>query len=627
MMARRARRCLRALFMCGHRLVAGRHPSLREPRNRVDRSRQNALAPAKILCAELGFQARLPCFLIHRVLPNPCRLRPLKLTTAVRGLKGSDVQFLFEDYALDTDTRELKRGGELISVAPKVFDVLAYLVQGRERVISRDDLLKFVWLGRIVSESTLTSHINSVRKAVGDTGEAQHLVRTVARKGFRFVGEVREEQPPRPGISTKPAAQLIRYQRRDAQSTFNASAATLALPDKPSIAVMPFQNLSGAPEEDYFADGMVEDIIIALSRMRSLFVIARNSSFTYKGRATDVKQIGRELGVRYVLEGSVRRAANRVRIAGQLIETSTGAHIWADRFDGALDDIFRLQDQVTASVVGAITPKLEHAEIERATRIPTESLNAYDYFLRGMASYYRRASEDINVALRMFYKAIELDPEFASAFAMAAWCYAWRKINGWMTDRAEETAETARLARRAAELGPDDGVTLSRGGHALAFVVGDLDAAATFVNRALMLNPNLAGTWYASGWVSIFRGEPEVAIEHLAWAMRLSPLDPEMFRIQAGTAFAHLLAGRFDNASSCAGKALSDLPTYLTAVSILAASNALAGRMEEAHRAMAHLRQLDPLLCVSNLKAWMPLRRSEDFVLWSDGLRKAGLPE
>src|SRR5215468_3247157 len=223
----------------------------------------------------------------------------------------------------------------------------------------------------------------------------------------------------------------------------------LPLPDKPSIAVLPFQNLSGDPEQEYFADGMVEDIITALSRYRWLFVIARNSSFTYKGRAVDVKQVARELGVRYVLEGSVRKAASRVRIAGQLIDGSTGAHLWADRFEGALEDIFDLQDQVTASVVGAIAPRLEQAEIERAKRKPTESLDAYDYYLRGMASSYRWTKEGFSEALRMFYRAIELDPDFASAHGAAAWCYCLRKVSGWMTDREQERAETEMLARRA----------------------------------------------------------------------------------------------------------------------------------------------------------------------------------
>jgi TolB-like protein len=523
-------------------------------------------------------------------------------------LWGVDVQFLFGDYALDIERRELTRGRELISIGPQVFDLLAYLMQNRERVVSKDDLLDAVWHGRIVSESTLTSHINAVRKAVGDSGEEQGLIRTVARKGFRFVGEVTEATS---SDGSRPTT----------------SAPALALPDKPSIAVLPFQNLSGDPEQEYFADGMGEDIVTALSRMRWLFVIARNSSFTYKGRPVDAKQAGRELGVRYIVEGAVRRAANRVRITIQLIDAATGAHIWADRFDGTLDDIFDMQDQVATSVVGAIARTLEQAEIERSKRKPTKNLDAYDLFLRGMASFYQRTMEANSEALSLFYKAIQLDANFASAYGMAAWCYAWRKINGWMADGAQEVAEGTRLARRAVELGNDDAVALARSGHALAHLVGDVDSGIPFVDRALVLNPNLATGWLLSGWLRAFRGEPDVAVEHFAYAIRLSPLDPEMFRMQAGTAFAHLLAGRFDDAASWAEKAFRDLPSFLPAVSIIAATHALAGHMEEARRAMQHLRELDPALRVSNLKNWFPIRRPEDFARWSDGLRKAGLPE
>jgi adenylate cyclase len=406
-----------------------------------------------------------------------------------------------------------------------------------------------------------------------------------------------------------------------------ATRPALSLPDRPSIAVLPFQNMSGDPEQEYFADGMVEEIITALSRMPWLFVIARNSSFTFKGRSVDVKQVGRELGVRYVLEGSVRKAGTRVRITGQLIDASTGVHLWADRFEGALEDIFNLQDQVTMSVMGAIAPQLEQAEIERAKRKPTDSLDAYDYFLRGMASYYGRTREAINEALPHFYKAIELDPDFASAYGMAAWCYAWRKINGWMTERVQEIAETARLARRAAELGSDDAVALSRSAHALGYVVGDLDAAVAFVDRSLVLNPNLAGAWYASGWIRLFLGESDVAIKHFAQAMRLSPLDPHSIGMQAGTAFAHLLASRFDEASLWAGKAMWEHTNYLTTLVIAAASNALAGRPAEAQKPMARLRELDPTLRVSNIKDWAAFRRPEDLAKLEDGLRKAGLPE
>ena len=331
--------------------------------------------------------------------------------------------------------------------------------------------------------------------------------------------------------------------------------------------------------------------------------------------------------MRYVVEGSVRKVANRVRIATQLIDAGTGATLWADRFDGALEDIFGLQDQVTTSVVGALAPRLEQAEIQRAKHKPTESLDAYDYFLRGMANFYRSTNAANSEALRLFYKAVELDPEFASAHAMAAWCYTWRKINGWMADRTEEIAEGTRLARRAAELGKDDAVALARGAHALGFLVGDLDSAVAFADRALLLNPNLATAWVLSGLLRFYRGETDLAIEHLARGMRLSPLDPTQYQMHVGTGFAHLLAGRFDEASSWAERALREEPDYLPAAAVTAASHALAGRLEVAQQAMARLRQINPRLRLSNLKDWFPIRRPEHFTKWADGLRKAGLPE
>ena len=257
--------------------------------------------------------------------------------------------------------------------------------------------------------------------------------------------------------------------------------------------------MSGDPEQDYFADGMVEDIITALSHFKALFVIARNSSFTYKGRAVDVKQVGRELGVRYVLEGSVRKAANRVRITGQLVDTATGAHLWAERFDGGLGDIFDLQDQVTESVVGAIAPAVEKAEIERAKRKPTESLDAYALYLRGLARFYQFGNRQANdEALRLFNSAIELDPDFASAYGRAAFCYVFAKTNGWISDTANEIAEVTRLAQRAVELGKDDAIALAASGWALAYVVRDLEVGAALIDRALVLNSNLAEAWISA---------------------------------------------------------------------------------------------------------------------------------
>jgi len=406
------------------------------------------------------------------------------------------------------------------------------------------------------------------------------------------------------------------------------SKPALALPDKPSIAVLPFTNMSGDPEQDYFADGMAEDIITALSHFKALFVIARNSSFTYKGRAVDVKQIGRELGVRYVLEGSVRKAANRVRITGQLVDTATGAHLWADRFDGGLDDIFDLQDQVTESVVGAIAPAVEKAEIERAKRKPTESLDAYALYLRGLARFYQYGSRQANdEALRLFNSAIELDPDFAAAYGRAAVCYVWAKSEGWISVTAKEIAEVTRLAQRAVELGKDDAVALAAAGWALVYVVRDLGAAG-LIDRALVLNSNLAEAWFYGGWVKTFLGEPEAGIERFARAMRLSPLDPRVPAMRSGTAFAHFLLGRYDEAASWAAMALQDRPDYLHGLRIQAASNAMAGRLDEAHQAVARLRQLNPALRVSDLKDVLShYLRAEDLSRYEEGLRQAGLPE
>ena len=408
----------------------------------------------------------------------------------------------------------------------------------------------------------------------------------------------------------------------------NASV-PLALPDKPSIAVLPFQNMmSGDPEQEYFADGIVEDIITALSHFKSLFVIACNSSFTYKGRAVDVKQVGRELGVRYVLEGSVRKAANRVRITGQLVDTATGAHLWADRFDGGLGDIFDLQDQVTESVVGAIAPAVEKAEIERAKRKPTESLDAYSLYLRGLARFYQLTRQANDEALHLFNRAIELDPDFACAYGRAAHCYGHAKANSYFPITPNEIAETTRLAQRAVELGKDDAIALATGGYALMYVALDLGVGATLIDRALVLNSNLAEAWSNGGWAKNWLGEPELAIERFPRAMRLSPVDPTVGRMRSGTAYAHFLLGRYDEAASWAAMALQDNPELQPALRQAAASNAMAGRLDQAHKAMARLRRLNLTLRVSNLKDVLgPYQHAEDLARYADGLRRAGLPE
>ena len=531
--------------------------------------------------------------------------------------------YKFENYSLDPARRELRCGAELVPIEPQIFDLLQHLIGHRERVVTKDDLIAEVWQGRIVSDSTLSSSITAVRHAVGDNGEQQRLIRTFARKGLRFVGLVYEELDPEGKSISRPLSHI----EGDEAVPRPHAKQILPLPDKPSIAILPFANISGDHEQEYFADGMTEDLTTALSQFRWLFVIARGSSFTFKGRGVDVKTVGLELGVRYVLEGSVRKAANRVRITGQLIDAGTGIHLWADRFDGGLEDIFDLQDRVTSSVVGAIAPKLEQAEIERAKRKPTESLDAYDYFLRGMASV-RQGTRASNVeALRYFYKTIELDPDFSSAYGLAAWCYAWRQWDGFVADRLQEKAEAERLARRAAELGKDDAVGLCAAGYALVFVAHDLDEGAAFIDQALVLNPNLVTAWHSSGWTRVFLGEPELAVKQLTHAMRLSPLDPLIFRAQGGIAYAHYFAGRYDEACSWAHKAFREQPNYRPALRIEAAGHALAGRSNEARAAMRRLRHLDPELRLSNLQDLLPLRRAEDVEKFAEGLRKAGLSD
>ena len=393
--------------------------------------------------------------------------------------------YRFTDIVLDTNRRELRRGDRLVEVEPQVFDLLEFLVRARDRVVSRDDLLAAVWRGRIVSEATLSSRVNAARAAIGDDGKEQRLIRTLLRKGFRFIGAVQEDSDPLSGPLPEVVPETVKPR--------------MAEPEGPSIAVLPFTNMSGDPEQEYVGDGVVEEIITALSQMRWLFVIARNSSFAYKGKFPDIRHVGRELDVRYVLEGSVRKAANRLRITGQLIDTSNGAHLWAGRFEGGPKDVFELQDHVTSSVIGAIAPKLEQTEIERAKRKPTESLDAHDFYLRGMASVYRWTKEGVSEALRLFYRAIEFDPDFAAAYGMAAWCYFWRIANGWTTDRAQEVAEAARLAASAAQLGRDDAVALAFGGMARGAAAGDIEGGLALIDPALVLNPNLAAAWSASG--------------------------------------------------------------------------------------------------------------------------------
>jgi TolB-like protein/class 3 adenylate cyclase len=406
-------------------------------------------------------------------------------------------------------------------------------------------------------------------------------------------------------------------------------APALALPDKPSIAVLPFQNLSGDREQEFFADGMVEDIITALSRFKPLFVIARNSSFTYKGKAVDIKQVGRELGVRYVLEGSVRKAGGRVRIAGQLIDAATGAHLWADRFEGALDDIFDLQDKVTQQVVGAVEPELKRAEIVRASRKPIGNKDAITEFYRGLPHiHWPTSPENNDTALQHFRNAIALDPAFPTAYGSAATCLMWRRANRWPADFASDDAELLRLADRVKELGTDDAPTLTGIGFALFHNRVNFEAGIEMVDRAIRSNSNFAQAYNARGWLRAWDGGSDEAIADFEQAMRLSPRDPFAFTLMLGIAFGHFNACRHGEAAIWAHRSIRLFPYFIAGLTTAAAFYAEAERLEDAQKAKADILRLSPEWRIPPLgSGYGPIRSLELNKKLREALLKAGLPE
>jgi TolB-like protein/Tfp pilus assembly protein PilF len=454
-------------------------------------------------------------------------------------------------------------------------------------------------------------------------GLAKSGRRSEALKYFQSLSERLKKE-----LNTAPEAETLHCQEairagNDNGNIWPGETAAPPLPEKPSIAVLLHQPV-GRSEQEYFADGMVE----RSSRSCRGCIGCRNRTHRASPtRSRHRQQAGRELGVRYLLEGSVRKAGNRVRITGQLIDASTGATLWADRFEGEMQDVFDLQDQVTARVVGAIAPRLEQAEIERSKRKPTESLDAYDYYLRGLACVHQWTREANEEALSHLYRAIELDPNFASPHGMAARCYTLRKAFGWVTDRDFDMAEARRLARRVTELGRDDALSLCTAGYALAYVAGEWADGGAMVERALALNPNLAWAWLFSSLYKVWNGQPEIAIEHAAQAMRLSPQDAHMFSMQSATANAHFVAGRYDEALRWAEMAIQSQPNARTPIVMVAAAAALVGDSNKARRAMLHLMQIEPGLRVANLGYKFPFQQADIFARLADALSKAGLPE
>jgi TolB-like protein/class 3 adenylate cyclase len=394
----------------------------------------------------------------------------------------------------------------------------------------------------------------------------------------------------------------------------------LPLPDKPSIAVLPFENMSGDPEQVYFADGIVEEIITALSRNKQLFLIDRNSSFTFKGRAVDVKQVARELGVRYVLEGSVRKSGNRIRIAGQLIDAASGAHLWADRYDGALEDVFELQDQVAASVVGAIGPSLTQAEIERAKRKPTSSLDAYDYYLRAQAAHWQYTKEAMDQAVGLYEQAIALDPQFALAYALLAATLNQRRVWGWSTDPAADASRAIAYAKSALRLGRKDPLVLAQSAIVLTAIGYEVELAESLLEEAIRLNPNGMLGWLGGGWAKLYLGDHRTAIDYFHRALRLSPLAPSIFFAHGGLAFAHFFLGDYQEGLKCAGAASRHHPDYAGALRATMACHAMLGNIDAAQKLGRQVSLLSPT-------ARAPFRRNQDLAKLQEAFRLAGMPE
>ena len=422
--------------------------------------------------------------------------------------------------------------------------------------------------------------------------------------------------------------QPVRVYRVRPSTAAASTRPSLPLPDKPSIAVLPFQNMSGDPEQEYFSDGVVEEIISALSRIRSLFVIARNSSFTYKGHTIDLKQVSRELGVRYVLEGSVRRSGERVRITAQLINGQDGTHIWSDRYDGRMADIFDLQDQITERIVGALEPTIRSVEVERARRKRPDNLDAYDCVMRALSSIWVVERDANAEALVLLERAMALDPGYAFAKALAAWCHAQRLPYLWTTTPAKERALALELATEAARLDSNDPLVLTVLGAAYA-ASSQFQEAAPLIEKALVLDPNSAWAWQRSGVLKTCLGEPDVAIEHFQRAMRISPLDPYNFNALIGIGIAHFWAGRYELAAQWVTKGIAEKPSATWAWRIAAAAYSHLDRMDAARTALERFMRGNPGVTLTSVaEGSTPSAASPSFKkALLEGLRKAGLPE
>jgi TolB-like protein len=522
------------------------------------------------------------------------------------------VQFFFADYSLDTDRRELLRGSVPVAVEPQVFDLLIYLVRNCDRVVSKDDLIASVWGGRTVSDSTLTSRINAARKAIGDSGEQQRLIRTLQRKGLRFVADVRtnpQEGAPPQATASRDAPALPRHSGVPPFS-------------RPAIAVLPFANMSGEPDQEYFSDGISEDIITALSKLRWFFVVARNSSFTYKGKPVHMKQIAEELGVGYVVEGSVRISGDRVRITAQLNDAVTGRHLWAERYDRAVADVFAVQDEITDAIVAAIEPELYAAENFRARRKPPESLDAWGLVMQGLSHYWRMTREDNVAAQALVEQAIAIDPNYAQALAILAMSHSFAIHMGWQ-DRAISGPALERAARAAVRADNTDPWAHLAMASAYRHLGRFEDALAEF-ESTLSLNPNFSLALAYYGLVLTYVGRWQEGSQAARRAMRLSPRDPLAAIYNGVAAYAEFVGRNYAEATRLAREASLERPDFVGAHRVLTAAAVMAGEAELAKASLQELRRAHPNVSLAWIGENLLLRpgQREDFL---QALRRAGL--
>lgn len=519
--------------------------------------------------------------------------------------------FQFEDFVLDPDRRELSRAGTPVAVEPQVFDLINYLICNRDHVVTRDNLLEAVWNGRIVSESTLTSRIAAARRALNDSGEEQRLIRTVARRGLRFVGTVEAGNAAAPSASSA------------IEETGDARRSTLPLPDRPGIAVLPFTNLSGEPEQEYFSDGISEDIVMALSKLRWFFVIARNSSFIYKGKAVPLQQVAEELGVRYVVSGSVRKDGDRVRIAAQLNDVTTGGHLWTERYDRELADVFAVQDEITENLVATIEPRLYAAESFRAQRKAPDSMDAWDLVMRALSHYWRVTRQDNVVAQALLEKAIAIDQNYGQALGVLATSYMFTAHMGWM-DMAAAMPLAERAALSAISSDSEDPWAHNALGHVYLFARRFDDSLAEF-ESALGLNPNFALAQGYYGLSLAYCGRWRDADKAARRALRLSPRDPYSAVYNGIAAYAQFLGGDFEEAMRLARDALRERADFVGAHRVLTAAAGMAGQLEIAAAALQELRRAQPNVSLDWIASSMPIREGADRERYLEGFRRAGL--